>query len=370
MMKNTQDNERYALWLGFLSKMDPLKYKRILEMFDDDPKSVFEEAAKGKLPPVKDVDSDTLESICHFAKEGFIDKCLNKLDKLNIKAVSKYGENYPELLLEIYDPPPVLYYRGTLRKHINLPLAFIGTRTPSAYGEEVTRDIAYDLSCAGACIVSGMAYGLDALASKAALENKDNEYPTVAVLGSGVDVIYPQENRKLYNDIIERGAVISECPPGTRPLPQNFPKRNRIISGMSRGVIVAEAKKKSGTLITANCALEQGRDVFAVPGKINSLKSEGTNLLIRDGAAKLILSAEDVLIEYGEYLRENNSKNIDVDKLNEEQKLVCELLEFSEMSFDELCHKSGIEVAKLNSILTELEFLEIIKQLPGRIFSL
>ena len=203
-------------------------------------------------------------------------------------------DRYPKLLKEIFDPPEVLYCVGNIALLNASSIAIIGCRNMSKYGEKVARIFAEGISKAGITVVSGLARGID----KVAHENSyKNEGRTIAVLGSGLDIIYPKENEQLYKYIINNGGlIISEFPEGTRPNKENFPQRNRIISGLSKGIIVVEAKRKSGTMITVNHALEQGRDVFVVPGNIDSINSTGTNELIKEGA-KIVTTYKEVLNE-------------------------------------------------------------------------
>src|SRR3990167_9491581 len=202
-------------------------------------------------------------------------------------------KEYPKNLRNIYNPPKVLYVKGTLLEQDEVAVALVGSRRASMYGLETCEKLAYELAVRGVTVVSGMAKGIDTAAHKGALKAKGR---TIAVMGSGHNVIYPPENKKLYEEVAKTGAVVTEYEDDIEPLPGNFPQRNRIISGLSLGVVVVEAAKNSGALITANLAAEQGRTVFAVPGKVSSLTSAGTNELIKDGA-RLIQSVDDIMEE-------------------------------------------------------------------------
>ena len=362
--------ERYRLWLGFALGPRHRRYFDLMEAFEQDAKAVFAAASEKSLPPV--VKEDIRGELYKRANERFIDRCLNRLQKLDVQAISCAMPDYPHLLKEIYDPPSALYYRGTLRGDMPLPIAVVGSRKPTDYGKRVTLQLAQELAESGCCIISGLAYGIDCLAAEGALKAENSEYPTLAVLGGGPDVVYPEQNRSTYERILSRGgAVISEQMPGRQPIKQFFPSRNRIISGIARGVVVVEAGEKSGSIITAESALEQNRDVFAVPGRIGDVSSVGTNALLRAGVAKIVLSVEDILEEYG---RKRNGAaiqpNIKEMNLNFEQELIVRLLQADERSFDELCELTSFLPAQLNSCLTELEFSGIIKQSPGRLYSL
>ena len=216
------------------------------------------------------------------------------IKKNNIKVISINDKEYPESLKRIYDPPIVLYANGNLNLLNNKSIAIVGCRLCSVYGKIITKKLAYNLSEKNITIISGMARGIDSYAHIGALEAKGS---TIAVLGSGIDVIYPKENERLYYEIIRNnGLILSEYIVGTKPIPINFPRRNRIISALSNGVLVTEAKIRSGSFITVDFALEQGKEIFSVPGNINSANSEGTNSLIKQGA-KLVTCVEDILDE-------------------------------------------------------------------------
>lgn len=362
--------ERLLLWLSVNLGSSSARVRRMLEAFDGSIEEVFRAAAKGKLPKMRFLDDEKLSNIQAHANERYIERIINRLDELDVKVSTLYSENYPILLKNIYDPPAVLYYKGTLYPELRLPIAIVGAREPSDYGRRVTRELAEELASAGACIVSGLAYGLDRVAAEGALDAEGNDYPTIAVLGTGPNVVYPSVNRDVYELIAERGAVVSEFMPGIGPKPSHFPMRNRIISGLSKGVVVVEARTKSGTSITVDCALEQGRDVFAVPGRVSDELSGGTNDLIREGMAKITLSAQDVLEEYGMKPRSVERKAVAPSELPFEQQLIHRLLIAGERTYDELAELTGFDAGKLNSTLTEMEFSGIIKQSPGRLYSL
>jgi DNA processing protein len=227
--------------------------------------------------------------------------------------LSLSSSDYPEYLKEIFDPPTVLYYFGDVKPD-DVCMGIVGSRKSSEYGKNTAKSFASKLSQNGFAVVSGMARGIDTKAHEGALESEGKTY---AIIGSGLDIVYPPENKKLMQKIIDNGAVISEFPPGTKPNPYNFPIRNRIISGMSLGVIVVEAGLRSGSLITANLALEQGRDVFAVPGNINRIINKGSNKLIKEGA-KLVENIDDILEEYKTFINLDKSNNIKKNNKNKQ----------------------------------------------------
>lgn len=370
MKRDYSERERYLLWLGFAMGPGAKRYARVLDAFGGDAKAAYEAAGKRNLPPECDLKDALLEKLYASANERYMNSCFKRLFALDASAAALESPEYPALLKEIYDPPPVLYYRGMLAAQPVLPIAVVGSRAPTEYGRRMAHTLSQTLAESGACVVSGLAYGVDCIAAVGALAASDNPCPTIAVLGCGVDVVYPSANRDVYEQIVARGAVVSEFVPGTEAYPSNFPMRNRIISGLSRGVVVVEAAAKSGTLITVDCALEQGRDVFAVPGRATDAKSEGTNALLREGHAKFTLSVEDILEEYGGVHMVKSRTAPEPQNLPPEQALIRKLLLSEERSFDELCELTGLSVPLLNSALTEMEFSEIIKQSPGRVYSI
>ncbi|HHT63914.1 MAG: DNA-processing protein DprA [Bacillota bacterium] len=299
--------------------------------------------------------------------EDQVELLFEKFLKSEAKVTTFYDEEYPSLLKNIYDPPFVLFYRGRMPKAENICIGMVGSRKATAYGRLMAETLARDLAGKGIWVVSGMARGIDTYSHQGCLKAGGM---TVAVLGSGIDVVYPRENKSLYEQIIASGLVISEFPLGTPPLPQHFPARNRIISGMSRGVIVVEAAEKSGSLITVDFALEQGRDVFALPGPVTSPLSRGTHKLIRQGA-KLVENANDILEEYiQEYSGEikTGNKGFDLFAFSQKERDILELLLSGSMHFDDLATQSGIGAAELASLLTQLEIKGLVKQTPGKYY--
>ncbi len=364
---------RLQMFIHYAAECNQRAYASLDERFPD-PEAVFM-AAKTRDAAAFSFLSDFVQKrLFEAADERFLDRYADWLIRHEIGVAVPGDEAYPALLAEIHDPPRLLFYKGRLKRDMALPLAIVGTRKATKYGRDIARLFAFELARRGATVVSGMAAGIDSYAALGALDCEASEYPTVAVLGCGVDVVYPAGNDALYRQIIERGAVISEFLPGAKPLSEHFPVRNRIISGMSRGVLVVEAGERSGASITANCALEQGRDVFAVPGRITDLLSVGTNRLIQQGAAKPVFCAEDILAEYGSSAAADGPAKpvyaADSAQLLPEEKAVVERLRQGESSFDELCQALAFEAGRLNSCLTGLEFSGIIKQLPGRMYAL
>lgn len=263
--------------------------------------------------------------------------------------------------------PPFLYVRGALPPSEACMVAVVGSRGASSYGRRITDQICRDLALVGIPVVSGMARGIDACAHQAALSSGGM---TVAVMGCGVDVVYPPEHRRLYEAIVSSGAVVSEYPPGTEPSSYHFPARNRIISGMARGVLVVEAGPHSGSLITARLALEQGRDVFAVPGSIYAYTSRGTNSLIKSGA-KLVETAQDILEEvqpHG-FAKKPSLPVIEPADLGPEQRAIFGLLGEDPLHIDVLAERAQLHPGRVAAVLLELELKGLIVELPGKYFT-
>ena len=272
-------------------------------------------------------------------------------------------EEYPYNLQFIEDYPLLLYYKGDLCKDDQYGISIVGSRKCTSYGAWACKKVTRELSNYNIPIISGLASGIDKISHESSLENNNR---TIAVLGNGLDVIYPKNNYKLYEEIIKNGAIITEYPLGTKPLGYNFPYRNRIISGIGQGVVVIEAMEKSGTLITANYGAEQGKEVFALPGNINSLYSKGTNLLIKDGA-KIITSTEDILEEI--VYKENNIENMKISFDNEEQEIIFKEILKGPKTVDEIVIETNLKVDIINTVLTILELNGYIIEIKGGKFS-
>ncbi len=283
-----------------------------------------------------------------------IDRMITDWEKQGIRLCMRDDEEYPPLLAEIFDPPSLLYYRGTIPKS-ELAIGIVGSRRSTTYGRQAARKIASELAASDVVVVSGAARGIDTASHLGALENGK----TIAVLGSGVDVVYPPENAKLLADIAVSGAVISEYPPGTQPRQGFFPARNRIISGISAGLLVVEAAEKSGALITATCAMEEGRDVFAVPGSIFSPVSVGTNRLIQDGV-KPIACGQDIL---DEYQISTTKQEVEKISLTKEEHMVHTALQYDyAMSTEEIAMRTNLDIGQIALIVLQLMLRGLVKE--------
>ncbi|MFN0084673.1 MAG: DNA-processing protein DprA [Blastocatellia bacterium] len=302
---------------------------------------------------------------------------IERLESLDARVVTLDDDEYPPLLREIFDPPIALYVRGDLEAACRRPcLALVGSRRCSTYGTNAAQNLARELAANGITIVSGMARGIDAAGHRGALEVGGR---TIAVVGTGLETTYPREHQSLEREIVAQGAVISEFPLGTPPLPQNFPYRNRILSGLCWGVVIIEAAEHSGSLITARLAYEQGREVFAVPGNITSQTSFGPNFLIKDGA-KLVQHWRDVVEELPRDLKDgifgvrrpappDEQPLFEAVALGEEERRVFDLLTRDAPSHvDQLLLSTGMTVSALMSALLSLEMKDRIRQLPGKSF--
>jgi len=298
-------------------------------------------------------------------KEVNLEKEMKLINKHGVKIITFLDRDYPENLKNIYDPPVVLYVKGNIMPEDKLAIAIIGSRLASFYGLATAEKLGFELASHGVTIVSGLARGIDSSAHKGALKAKKR---TIAVLGSGLANIYPGENMDLAERISESGALISEFPMTMMPNKGNFPRRNRIISGFSLGVVCVEAAEKSGALITCDCALEQGREVFAVPGKVDSMTSKGTNRLIKQGA-KLAQGVEDILEELNlDGLRSCPAASASGNVLDKDESLVYTLLSSDPKHMDDICQESGIGLSRIAGILLNLEIKKFAKQLPGKNF--
>jgi DNA processing protein len=318
------------------------------------------------------VGEETAKNIKNKVKWKVVDEQLKLLEKYSrqsddkIEFITYKDPDYPENLKTIYDPPPFLFVKGKLKKEDKKSLAIVGTRRASAYGKGVAEKLASELIQRGVTIVSGLARGIDSIGHISALREKGR---TLAIFGSGLDVIYPREHTPLVQRIIRNGAILSDFFLGTKPLAENFPKRNRLISGLSLGVIVIEAPRRSGALLTAECALDQGREVFAVPGNIGSKKSEGTNALIKKGAA-LVTSVDDILNELKGILTlpsDREKIKLEVD-LSEEEKKIFSFLSSEPNHIDKIAKQGNFRIPHLLSVLLSLELKGLVKQLSGKMF--
>ncbi len=304
------------------------------------------------------IDGKTANALVKARNDLDLEAVMERVHRADVHIVTIEDEDYPRLLAQAPQAPPLLYVRGALSPNDDWALAVVGTRSPTTYGKEATRHVVTGLAQNGVTIVSGLAIGIDTIAHTAALEAGGR---TIAVLGCGVDILYPERNKKLAQQITEYGAIISDYPLGTRPHAANFPPRNRIISGITLGTLVVEAGEQSGALITVNFALEQGRDVFAIPGSIFNRTSAGTHRLIRNGAC-LTTSAEDILEELNLTTLTVQQEIATALPVDPTEAAVLEYLTKEPQHIDMVSRVSGMPVAQLSSTLAMLELKGYVRQ--------
>lgn len=369
---------KYYHGLNLISFLGPVRIRKLINFFGS-----AERAWEASYEELSQVDGFGQLLAENFIKERDkidLDKMWDNIAATGFFWVTWEEDYYPPLLRQIYDPPPIIYFYGDIGATKKPSLAIVGSRRHSLYGKEIAYKLASELTERGFTIVSGMARGIDTWAHKGALAAGGK---TIAVLGCGLDICYPPENKGIKEKIQSAGAVLSEFPPGNPPLPQNFPRRNRIISGLSLGTIVVEAGEKSGALITADYALEQGREVFAVPGNISSPYSRGCHRLIKQGA-KLVERVEDIIEEISLFVcqedlsspgfKEEGSPgspdNSEKDKvhLKPEEKALLNIIPYEPLTLEEIVSLSEMPLFQVNALLLELELKGVIKQLPGKYF--
>jgi DNA processing protein len=323
-------------------------------------------ASPRELVQINGIDKTIARLIKTGSDKKFADTQIELLHKANARMITFWDKEYPQALKNIYDPPAALFVRGSLVNDDERSVAVVGTRSPGAYGKLITEKLSRELAQNNITVISGLARGVDTIAHRASLSGGGR---TIAVLGSGVDVIYPDENSSLAESIMEKGALLSEFPMGSKPDAPHFPRRNRLISGIGKGVIVVEAGLKSGALITAHFAADQGREVFAVPGNINNPKSHGCNSLIQQGA-KLICSIQDVLDELQfSFSGDNSAKNRLPDvSLSEAEKKLLDILTTEPLHIDRIAKAVGWPTYNALAVLLSLELKNLIRQIPGKNF--
>lgn len=349
-------------WLGFnvVKGIGPVRLRALRDMFGD-----LESAWHASESDLRAIglDNRTIESFLQVRRTVDLDLLCRQIDELGASVLTLDDLDYPAMLRELPDAPPVLYIQGTIVDADRWAVAFVGTRRATVYGREMTHRLVSGLVNAGLTIVSGLALGIDAAAHKAALDAGGR---TLAVLGSGIDVIYPPEHRQLAAAIAERGAVITEFPPGTRPDARHFPVRNRLISGLSLGVVVVEAPDQSGSLLTADCAADQGREVFAVPGNVTSRTSVGTNRLIQAGA-KLVMEPEDITDELNlsRATVETRTQIRQIAPETDIERALMKHLSSEPQAIDDLCQLTGLPIVDVSSALVLMELKGMVHRIEG-----
>jgi len=304
------------------------------------------------------LDSHSINAVTSWRPKVSLEAEMEKLDRYGVKVFTCHDTDYPSRLKEIYDYPPVLYVRGSLLPEDEWCLAVVGTRRATVYGRQVTEEIVADLAQSKITIVSGLAKGIDSVAHRSALNIGGR---SIAVLGCGLDIVYPSENAELARQIMRQGALISEYPLGTKPKAENFPRRNRIMSGLSLGVLIVEADESSGAMITAHLALEQNREVLAIPGSILSPASRGTNHLIQEGA-KLVRNYTDILEELNLTSVARQIEMKEIIPASDTESLLLKKLSAEPTHIDEVCRLSGLPTSTVSSTLAMMELKGLVKQ--------
>ncbi len=354
------DGDGRKYWVGFdrVPFIGPVRIQRLLERFDD--LGAAWAASPGELATV--LDERSVESLVRTRATLSLDGEMERIGRLGMEVVTLGEATYPRLLAEIPAPPPVLYFKGTLLPEDGMAVAIVGTRRSTAYGREVAGRLATELAEAGVTIVSGLARGIDGVAHRAAVQAGGR---TLAVLGSGVNVIYPAEHANLAEEIAGHGAVVSDYAPDTKPDAVNFPPRNRIISGLSLGVVVVEAPNKSGALITCDFALDQGRDVFVVPGSVLSSASAGCNRLLREGA-RPVTCAADILEDLNLGQRREQTAVQQALPASEEERRLLALMTGEPQHIDELAVAANLPIAQGSVLLSMMELKGLVRNVGAQ----
>jgi DNA processing protein len=368
--------------LNMIDEVGPVRVRALLDRFQS-PETVLA-AGPSDLKQVEGIGPEVARNISRWREKIDLDGELARIEKAGVRVVTRDDADYPKNLRQIYDPPLVLYVRGTMAED-PLSIAIVGSRRTTLYGQETARKLSYQLARVGVAVVSGGARGVDTCAHTGALQAKGR---TVCVIGCGIDVVYPAENKKLFDDIAEKGgAVVSEFPFGVQPDRQHFPMRNRIVSGWSVGLVVVEAALNSGALITANFAAEQGRHVFAVPGRVDSPPSRGCHKLIKEGA-KLTEDVEDIMAELEYLIPPDRRSRMTVKedggddavagdegqlqfaglKLTEPEGKILAAIGTDEAGVDGIIRQTGLTSATVFATLLTLEMKRLVRQRPGRMY--
>ena len=363
------DSREALIALNMVEGVGPVRARSLLEHFGAAPPILA--ASKHELLRVRTIGEDTAEKISNWEESVDLAGELKRIADFGCQVLVQADENYPPLLREIYDPPLVLYVKGELTPKDRNAVAMVGSRMTTHYGIETARKLAYQLAYVGVTVVSGGARGIDTAAHQGALSGKGR---TIAVLGTGINLVWPTENAELFERIAANGAVLTQFPFNRPADKQSFPIRNRIVAGMTLGTVVVEADLNSGALITAGMANDYGRQLFAVPGRVDSPQSKGCHDLIKKGA-KLCESAEDILSEFEYLFPPANRPPTPADtgtlpalELSAHEQTVFALLDTEEKSVDEVIRGSGLPASAVSVALFSLEMKRLVKQLPGKLF--
>ena len=363
---DTQAEHRALIALSLVPGVGPGRIRALLARFGSAVEAM--NASNKALARVSGIGPQTASAITTFDAHDAVEEQLRRAAQHGVTLVPAWDEQFPRLLRQIYDPPAFLWLRGDLTEADERAVAIVGTRRSSEYGRRMAHDFAYELGRRGFTVVSGLAYGIDTAAHQGALEASGR---TLAVLGSGADRIYPAKHTSLAKDIARQGAVLSEYPLGAAPDAPNFPRRNRIISGLSLGTLVVEAYEKGGALITARVAVEQNREVFALPSPVHSRSGIGTNRLIQQGHAMLVLSVDDIIEELGlaePALASTPTTPEPPADLHPIERHLYDALEAEPQHIDTLCQATGYDPSTALVYLLNLEFKGLVRQMAGKQF--
>jgi DNA processing protein len=368
-IQQAMESREALVALNMIEHVGPVRVRQLLEHFGDAPAVLH--ASKLRLLQVRGIGEETAEAIANWEKSVDLDGELKRIQDSGCHILTQTDDGYPELLRQIYDPPIVLYVKGRLTAKDRNAVAMVGSRLTTHYGLETARKLAYQLAYVGVTVVSGGARGIDTAAHQGALSAKGR---TIAVMGTGINIIFPSENVELFERIATNGAVVTQFPFNRKADKQSFPIRNRIVAGMTLGTVVVEANFTSGALITAGMAIDNGRQLFAVPGRIDSPQSKGCHDLIKKGA-KLCEGAEDILSEF-EYLFPTSNRppspaesgTLPALNLSGNEQKVYDGLSNEEMTMDEVIRCSGLPASAVSVALLGLEMKRLVKQLPGKLF--
>jgi len=355
--------------LNMIEGLGPVRVRQLLDRFGDS--TAILRASRPQLQSVHGVGPEISDAIANWEKNVDLAAELKRIAQSGVRIVIQSDENYPPLLKQIYDPPVLLYVRGQLTVGDKNAVAIVGSRMTTHYGVEVARKLGYQLACTGVTVVSGGARGIDTASHQGALSGKGR---TIVVLGTGVNLVFPAENAELFERVAAQGAVITQFPFNRKADKQSFPIRNRIVAGMTLGTVVVEANLTSGALITAGMAVEYGRQVFAVPGRVDSPRSKGCHDLIKKGA-KLCEGVEDILTEFEYMFPATNRSSLLRDSpelpaitLSDTEQAIYDLVDKEESTTDDIIRRSGLPSSSVSVALLGLEMNRLIRQLPGKLF--
>jgi DNA processing protein len=358
----------HQIALTLVPNIGDVRAKALLETFGD-AESIFK-ASKKNLENIEGIGTIAANSIKHFADFKICEDEINFIEKSKIKPLFITDENYPQRILNCYDSPTLLYYKGNADLNAAKIISIVGTRSNSDYGKNVCDKIIEDLAEQNVLIISGLAFGIDTIAHKASLKNN---LKTVGVMAHGLDKVYPAQNKTLAVDMLSQGGILTDFMSGTNPDRQNFPRRNRIVAGICDALIVIESSAKGGSLITAELANSYNKDVFAIPGRVNDSRSEGCNYLIKNNKALLITSADDLLhiMNWKEAPKKVKQQRELFIELTPDEKIITDILKEREnIQIDELYFKSGLSSSAAAQALLMLEMQGVVASLPGKVFKL